>query len=298
MASDPVERPPPAGGRTAGVNPIVAPEYDFPLFADRPRPYVIAESPRSGSQLLADLLWRTGRMGSPGEYLNAQYTIPALLQRFGVGPLEAPGGMEAYLRALARHRTSPNGVFGLKTHFIQLRPHVEDRSVRRLLRRSRFVWLRRRDVLGQAISYLVALRSGRWRQLRGAARRPHHSEFSARTIDRAIATVAGDDRLWEVAFDANGVTPLVVWYEDLVADPDPPCRAICAMMGVEPPQPFRLADSPLERQADPVKAEWRARFRDQLGWVRPDPTPASRAEPAAPASAPASAPPSPDRPPR
>ena len=55
-----------------GGNPIVAREYDFPEFDRRAQPYVIAESPRSGSQLLADLLWRTGLMGAPGEYLNLQ----------------------------------------------------------------------------------------------------------------------------------------------------------------------------------------------------------------------------------
>ena len=274
--------------RPAGTNPIVGAEYDFPTYAGRPRPYVIAESPRSGSQLLADLLWRSGQMGAPGEYLNVQYTVPALLESFGLGSIEEPGGMEAYLRALARRRTSPNGVFGLKAHFAQLRPHVERPALRRLLRRSRFVWLRRRDVLGQAISYLIALRSGRWRQLRGASGTTQRFAFSTRAVDRALATIVGDERLWEVAFDASGVTPLVVWYEDLVKDPDPVCRAICAMMGVTPAQRFRLGDSPLERQADPVKDEWRQAFLRQLDWRTAKPEADPRAARSAPASGPAS----------
>jgi|JI10StandDraft_1071094.scaffolds.fasta_scaffold270117_3 LPS sulfotransferase NodH len=253
----------PSGG---GGNPIVAAEYDFPPFPGRPRPYILAESPRSGSQLLADLLWRSGLMGAPGEYLNAEYTIPRLRERFALGPIDEPGGLEAYFRALARHRSSPNGVFGLKAHFSQLRPHVQDPAMRRLLRRSRFVWLRRRDILGQAISYLVALRSGRWRQVRGAQRPQHQSEFSAGSIERAVATMAADERMWEVAFAVNGIVPLEVWYEDLVADPDPVCRAVCRMMGVEPVEPFQLAASPLERQGDPVKAEWRAAFAGRLNW--------------------------------
>lgn len=277
-------------------NPIVAAEYDFPPFAGRPRCYVIAESPRSGSQLLADLLWRSGRMGAPGEYLNAEHTIPRLMERFALGAVDRPGGMEAYLRALVQHRTSPNGVFGLKAHFNQVRPHLHRASLRRLLRRSQFVWLRRRDVLGQAISYLVALRSGRWRQLRGSDPLDQRLEFSDRAIDRAVATIEADERLWQIAFEANRIEPLVVWYEDIVADPDPVCRAICQLVGVTPERPFRLADSPLERQSEPVKAAWRRRFVAGLNWRDPPVPRTARAAPSTPASDPASAPPSPDTP--
>ncbi|BBK30676.1 LPS sulfotransferase NodH [Stella humosa] len=248
-------------------NPIVSAGYDFPTFVGRARPYLLAESPRSGSQLLADLLWRTGRMGAPGEYFNREHTIPALTQRLGLASIDGPGGMDAYIRALVRHRTSANGVFGVKAHFSQLRPHLDDPSVRALVRGSRIVWLRRRDLVAQAISYLVALQSDEWRRLRGRDGATFQGRYSWRDIDRAVGMIAADERCWQVGFEQSGITPFVVWYEDLVADPDPACRGICALMGVaDGLPPFALAASPLERQADPVKEEWLRRYRQTLDW--------------------------------
>jgi LPS sulfotransferase NodH len=228
---------------------------------------VIAESPRSGSQLLADLLWRTGRMGAPGEYLNLRSTMPFLADRLGCGPIARPGGVRDYLRAVILHRTTPNGVFGLKAHFGQLRPFLADRSVRDLLRASRFAWLRRRDLAAQAVSLAVALRTRQWRRMRGDAPPPLDLPYSSQDIDRAAALIAGEERGWQMAFERNGIEPLRVWYEDLVADPDPICRGICRLVGIDDAGPFRLADSALARQDDPLKDRWRRRYMAGLDWT-------------------------------
>lgn len=256
-----------AGPAVPQGNPIVGAEYDLPAFVGRRCFYVIAESPRSGSQLLADLLWRTGRMGAPGEYFNMDRTVPGLSQRLGCGPVTDPGGVDAYLRAVIRHRTTPNGVFGLKAHFAQLRPFLAGRTTRELMRRGHFVWLRRRDTLAQAISYVFALRSGQWRLPHGAEKAPAKVDYSTRLVDRALSAIAGDERAWQIAFEHNRVAPLEVWYEDLVADPDSICRDICRLVGVEDAGPFRLSDSLLQRQAGPLNERWRARHAAGLDWT-------------------------------
>ncbi len=255
-----------AGG--LGYNPIAAAKYDQPPFRGQRRFYMIAESPRSGSQLLADLLWRTGRMGSPGEYFNLDWTVPTLSERLGSGPFDTPEGRQAYLRAVIRHRTTPNGVFGAKAHFDQLRPFLADETTRALLRRSRFVWLRRRDLLAQAISFVAALRTGQWRLMRGGDVQALKAVYSRSLLERAIGTVASDERNWQIAFERNRIEPLEVWYEDLVADPDPICRGICNLVGIEDAgPPFRLSDSALERQVDPLKEQWRQRYAAELDWT-------------------------------
>ena len=45
--------------------------FDFPHRATAPsRPYLLATVPRSGSTYLSHVLWRTGCLGAPLEYLN------------------------------------------------------------------------------------------------------------------------------------------------------------------------------------------------------------------------------------
>ena len=270
MPSEP-PRPAPPPRRDGDENYIVAPDYDWPDYAGPLRPYVLAESPRSGSQLLADLLWRTGRMGSPGEYFHREHVVPHLSRRLGVGGGGERQAFEAYLRAIVRRRTTPNGVFGLKTHFMQLHPYLGQPAARRFLRHSRFIWLRRRDVLAQAISYLVALRSGEWRRREDGDRVPPRGDFSDRALQGAVSQIAGDERAWEMAFGVNRIRPMVVWYEDLVADPEPVCQGICALLGVTEAGPFRIADSQMRRQVEPLKDELRARYVERLAWSRQEP---------------------------
>src|SRR5579863_5210765 len=49
---------------------LTGPQFDFAHPAPCTRSYIIASSERSGSTYLAMLLWKTGFLGAPWEYLN------------------------------------------------------------------------------------------------------------------------------------------------------------------------------------------------------------------------------------
>src|SRR6187397_2933151 len=90
-------------------------EFDFPA-RDRPpeRPWLFASVPRSGSTYVSHLLWATGCLGAPLEYLNFEPTGP-----YGVAS-ESPAKQSELWRGALQRRTSPNGVFGLKAFPLQL----------------------------------------------------------------------------------------------------------------------------------------------------------------------------------
>jgi LPS sulfotransferase NodH len=90
--------------------------YDFPFRQNGPqRLYLLATVPRTGSTFLSHLLWQSGCLGAPLEYLNYLQTGP---YHFASGkPLKQA---ELWRSALHR-RTSPNGVFGVKCFSLQLR---------------------------------------------------------------------------------------------------------------------------------------------------------------------------------
>ena len=144
--------------------------YDFPHRTDPPQhPYMIATVPRSGSSYFSHLLWRTGCLGAPLEYLNFLPTGPARLA------ISDPQQQAALWRSILHLRTSPNGVFGVKCFSLQLRELQQRNAVllqevfaTMLLRgtATRVVVLKRRDRIAHAISYARSALSGIWRRSR------------------------------------------------------------------------------------------------------------------------------------
>src|SRR6186713_2298385 len=125
------------------------PEFDFPARNGPPElPWMLASVPRSGSTYVSHLLWATGCLGAPLEYLNFEPSGP-----YGFASDSSPRQAALWDRVV-RHRTSPNGVFGLKAFPLQLEgvheanPALVDRVMRTMFARGRqakIVQLRRRD---------------------------------------------------------------------------------------------------------------------------------------------------------
>ncbi|MGE0722921.1 MAG: Stf0 family sulfotransferase [Alphaproteobacteria bacterium] len=242
---------------------FVEPGADQPPYDGPVRTYVIAAAPRAGAMLLCHLLAATGRMGVPAGYLGRRAAMPVLAGRWGIlGPRGVPVG--EFFRRLVRLRTTPNGVMGLKLHFHQLEEFLPRSAVARFASVARHVWLRRRDPVAQAISFAIALRTQRFHAAKDDPEGDDDAPFSmAETID-AARMCAMADAAWRSYFLANAITPLEVWYEDLVADPDVVCRAIAGMVGVTLDRPVSDAAIPLRRQSPDRYDRWRRALMGEL----------------------------------
>ena len=117
--------------------------------------YIVCSMPRSGSSLLCDVLAGTELAGAPTEYLDLNQ-MEAFQREWEVS------GLEEYLAALRDRKTSPNGVFGLKAHFHQLRDVLGERDLDAEFPGLRFVYIRRRDHVRQAVSWARANQTGQW----------------------------------------------------------------------------------------------------------------------------------------
>src|SRR3954468_22249510 len=128
-------------------------------FAARQQPpdlaYLLASVPRAGSTYFSHLLWRTGCLGAPLEYLNFDPAGP-----YGFAA-ESPDLQRRLWRSVLRRRCSPNGVFGLKAFPQQLEqlqrtnPALLQEVLAMILpdgRPRKIIYLRRRDRLAQAVS--------------------------------------------------------------------------------------------------------------------------------------------------
>ncbi len=234
-------------------------KFDFPATDVAPRvPYMLASIPRTGSTFLSHLLWRTGYLGAPLEYLNfdGPYAFAA-----------SSNAMQQQLwRSVLRRRTSPNGVFGAKCFPMQLQalaeanPALLTEVLAVLLpadRPRRIVYLERRDRLAHSVSYARATISGVWRkeQETGGAPEPEYSEAALETAGQWID---GQSRAWEAMFRDLAIDPLRLWYEDTVADPEGTVRRVAGYLGVAPVPGAEVRVPEVQRQSA-GSPDWTAR---------------------------------------
>ena len=236
--------------------------FDFPEFTGAPRPYLFASVPRSGSSYVSHLMWRTGCLGAPLEYMNFAPT----------GPLGAMHGSRAAQEESWQHvlrtRTSPNGVFGMKAFPAQmedlgrLNPPLLGKVMRFFLAdgaESRVIQLRRRDRTAHAISLARASLSGVWRREQESAG-SSEPDYSPEMMERARTSIEAQESAWLAMYRDLGIAPLVLWYEDVREDETAALEAVAAYLGVAL-DPACAVDIPMvERQSQAGARAWQARY--------------------------------------
>src|SRR5262245_17621088 len=178
---------------------------------DALRGYVICTVPRAGSNFFGQLLSSTGVLGHPLEYFNG----PG--RRELTDPSYPDDPREQVERILTMGRT-PNGIYGVKLFAPQFR-EVEDRIwLSRDLPNLHFIFLRRQDVLGQAISWARALQTQQYR----ATQSPRgDASYDRALILEQIRQIVVEYSQWSAYFARTGISPLEIRYEDLLDDPRP-----------------------------------------------------------------------------
>ena len=241
------------------------------------RPYLVASTPRSGSGLLCRGLAAAPGAGSPLEYFNPVHR-GLLAERWGSDDV-LPG----YLRDLYAHRTTPTGVFAAKIHWDQLvalraealgLPPAEPEYpldggfLDRLFPGTRFVRTIRLDVDRQAVSLWFALRTDTWSLAAGdapAGREDVPYDFEG--IDGCRRWIESAEVHWDRFLRHNGIEPIVVVYEELVAAYEATLERVLLEVAPEAlgatvpsaPTTRRLSDDHAERMVERLLAD-RARL--------------------------------------
>ena len=212
--------------------------------------YAIATQARSGSNLLASALKETKLLGLPTEYFNRAM----IHQGYFEG---ADGTVEKQCWLIRNSASDPGGVCGMK-----LFPRQFDWAAQRLHLPEWFpdmnwVWLRRRDILGQAISWEFAMQSGAWTSIAQARRQP---VYNFEQISRKLVVVSLSDARWNHYFAARRITPIEVWFEDLTTGGmEHVIGQLAQKANVAPAKDWK-ANIAITQQSDPAKDEWRERF--------------------------------------
>jgi trehalose 2-sulfotransferase len=256
------------------------------------RSYVLACTPRVGSHLLSDALTATRVAGQPREWLprfTAETAPRTPLERMRLvtrPPSEAPydtAADAAHIRKILSSGTSENGVFGSVIHWMVLQDAVrrlqaflgtEESAPHRVLSSAfpnlSYVWLRRRDRVAQAVSWYKAIQTGVYvgRQGKGGGDEDEILRFDYEKIRHLLSAVTSAENAWGSFFSSNGLTPLVLYYEDLSAQYVSTVRAVLDFLqldaaGVDVARPKH------EKYADTRSREWIEQFKLLHNQARP-----------------------------
>jgi trehalose 2-sulfotransferase len=206
--------------------------------------YFVCGMPRSGSWLLCGLLASTGVAGRPHEWFWRD-TQASLMRAWGTGDFAS------YLELVLAAGTTANGVFGAKVMWGHL-PEVPP------FPRPRFVWLRRRDRVAQAVSFARAVQTAHWHHWDPPPR--EEPTFRFEEVDALLRELGEHDRAWARWFVDERIEPLEVAFEDLLSDLEAETLRVLDFLGLELPEGTEI--QPLTRgQSDGVTAEWCERYR-------------------------------------
>jgi len=228
--------------------------------------YAICCGHRTGSNLLGEALFNTGRAGDPIEYLNQR-----LLGLYAESRRGGAINYMDYLRQMEQRRTSPNGVFGINVKLDQLGFCFRDdwaRAIRLIRENDYIVFLYRADKIRQAISLYIG-------QSRDLFNVPANIDdetiaglvdsvpFDPARIAACLNGVVTMEQAWLRFFKNNAIPfePLV--YEDLVGNFEGSISHILKRCGV-PESERVIPGMPLKKVSNQKNEEFRRAFIDYV----------------------------------
>ncbi|QND51910.1 hypothetical protein HB779_08335 [Phyllobacterium sp. 628] len=212
--------------------------------------FAICTSPRTGSNYLCELISSTNVLGNPDEYFNWPEG------RLVDDPAH-DDSVEGRLRIALSNGQTQNGIYGLKLFAHQHDIISSKIHWRSYLPNLSFVFLTRRDLIGQAISWALAVQTGKFRSNQDAFGEP---DYDSDLIEELLLEIVKENARWQLYFAAAGIQPLSFVYEDVISDPKQSLAKLGALMGLnESPLPT-LSSVVISKQRSKLNCSWKERF--------------------------------------
>ncbi|MCJ9430774.1 Stf0 family sulfotransferase [Kordiimonas marina] len=123
---------------------------------------------------------------------------------------------------------------------------------------SHIIWLKRKDIVAQAVSHFIAAETRQWTSFQKEAAPVPAYDF--RAIDSYVQAITRHNAQAEMTLGVAALNFTTLWYEELLEQPNIQMRRIMAFLG-EPFEQLKPMRTMHKRQEAPVKADYAARFR-------------------------------------
>jgi LPS sulfotransferase NodH len=225
--------------------------------------YIITSVQRSGTHLLCSILRSTGIAGSPDEHFLSK-PGETWEKRWG-----APSRI-AFVQNVLQQNTAANGVFGtvvMWSYFERMLQMFQEIPAHKNLNGAqllaaifaepKYIWMRRRNHVEQAVSWAIACQTGVWTQKARQKSQPRAiANFNFEVIDEWCNRIAAHDEGWANYFRENHIDPLILFYEDVVASHHAAAKRVLEFLDLPFPPDMEIPAAPIEKQADQTSEEW------------------------------------------
>jgi LPS sulfotransferase NodH len=256
------------------------------------RTYLVCSTHRTGTSLLCQLLSDTALCGIPEEYFSPRWAprfaeelaTGRIARQDGVSSLDGPpdgSGLDAldfdaYLHGLFNRKATSNGVWGCKLHWPHVRRlHDAFKPRRKLLRGGRsslrlleeifagprYVWIRRKDKVKQAISFWRSVQTKLYNIASEQVVESVEPEFHYEEIHKIVQRFEKHDRGWERLFEAGGAEPLVVEFETFVKSMDRTLEQVLEFLEIRLPAGFSFPTPRLKKISNQLNDDWYRRYQ-------------------------------------
>lgn len=224
--------------------------------------FLLAFTGRSGSTMLCSLLKQTGVLGQPDEYTNPRGPMQMYLSR-----LPAHNFIE-YVDLLRRQYVSPNGVFGMKSSYLDYEPMLTAGLVGKCLDPIKFIYLTRVDLVLQAISFVKAKQTNIWHNYLDSASGIQQKGrmdlfYDENAILQEIDGLITQQHQWERFFSLYSIIPLRITYEDILEDAEALIGKIADFLGVSSVPRISLEMATTQKLGDSLSLDWARRIREK-----------------------------------
>jgi hypothetical protein len=156
-------------------------------------------------------------------------------------------------------------IFGVKAHYSHVAKYVGLGMLPMIFPGEvKYIWMRRRDLLGQAISLSKAIQTNLWNSsMHAQGQVPVYSYWH---ISACMEDIILEDRGWHMYFAERRLTPYKLFYEEFLGWEQSRIEEIWHFLGRPNPEtPTLTNNSKLEKQADEVSLEWHERYLREDG---------------------------------
>lgn len=222
-------------------------------------PYCILFTARSGSTFLTHEVSSARVLSTPNEWLSWEF-VSEDIKNHGGTPVD-------FVKRLIKSQKSEQGVFGLETNRLMLELFEDLLPLHKLfLRRPRWFFLRRRNLVMQAISNYLADMSQVFHSYQRNDERDkkiESVEYDAGKIRSYVQNFIIEET-WCIQRLANmNVAPVPLYYEDITTDPRLGVKTIANVLGIYLQKDYidGNVENPIKRMANEKNRIFEDRFR-------------------------------------
>jgi len=140
------------------------------------------------------------------------------------------------------------------------------RLLEAVLFQPKYIWMRRRNHVEQAVSWAIACQTGIWSQKSDEKSLSNATpKFDFKVIDEWCNRIKAHDKAWESYFHQNQIEPLVIFYEDVVASHRAIVERVLKFLELEFTPGVEISRPTVEKQATRISKEWVTRYLELKG---------------------------------